>query len=127
MKIGSGGAFVFFFQAEDGIREAQESRGLGDVYKRQGSVVDVYVNRPVAKGAGAGGPDLAGPERSLAGVTVGRVEEAARVGVASTRPPGRLNGRVDPRRPPAPMRMEPNARRSPSGVGAATWRSSPRW
>src|SRR5674536_205463 len=24
----------FFFQAEDGIRDAQESRGLGDVYKR---------------------------------------------------------------------------------------------
>ena len=31
----SGGEFVFFFQAEDGIRDAQESRGLGDVYKRQ--------------------------------------------------------------------------------------------
>ena len=33
---------VFFFQAEDGIRDAQESRGLGDVYKRQGAdlVVD---------------------------------------------------------------------------------------
>ena len=29
--------FVFFFQAEDGIRVAQESRGLGDVYKRQGT------------------------------------------------------------------------------------------
>ena len=28
---------VFFFQAEDGIRDAQESRGLGDVYKRQGN------------------------------------------------------------------------------------------
>eukprot|EP00658_Telonema_sp_P-2_P049525 TRINITY_DN37675_c0_g1_i2.p1 TRINITY_DN37675_c0_g1~~TRINITY_DN37675_c0_g1_i2.p1 ORF type:complete len:317 (-),score=79.89 TRINITY_DN37675_c0_g1_i2:816-1766(-) len=28
----------FFFQAEDGIRDAQESRGLGDVYKRQGRV-----------------------------------------------------------------------------------------
>eukprot|EP00658_Telonema_sp_P-2_P056603 TRINITY_DN45061_c0_g1_i1.p1 TRINITY_DN45061_c0_g1~~TRINITY_DN45061_c0_g1_i1.p1 ORF type:complete len:238 (-),score=47.44 TRINITY_DN45061_c0_g1_i1:134-847(-) len=28
-----------FFQAEDGIRDAQESRGLGDVYKRQ--IVDV--------------------------------------------------------------------------------------
>ena len=29
-------ASVFFcFQAEDGIRDAQESRGLGDVYKRQ--------------------------------------------------------------------------------------------
>ena len=27
----------FFFQAEDGIRDAQESRGLGDVYKRQRS------------------------------------------------------------------------------------------
>ena len=25
----------YFFQAEDGIRDAQESRGLGDVYKRQ--------------------------------------------------------------------------------------------
>ena len=25
----------FFFQAEDGIRVAQEARGLGDVYKRQ--------------------------------------------------------------------------------------------
>ena len=29
------GCFCFFFQAEDGIRDAQESRGLGDVYKRQ--------------------------------------------------------------------------------------------
>ena len=28
----------FFFQAEDGIRDAQESRGLGDVYKRQACV-----------------------------------------------------------------------------------------
>ena len=28
-------AKIFFFQAEDGIRDAQESRGLGDVYKRQ--------------------------------------------------------------------------------------------
>ena len=27
---------LFFVQEEDGIREAQESRGLGDVYKRQG-------------------------------------------------------------------------------------------
>ena len=26
----------FFFQAEDGIRDAQEARGLGDVYERQG-------------------------------------------------------------------------------------------
>eukprot|EP00658_Telonema_sp_P-2_P001295 TRINITY_DN1048_c0_g1_i7.p2 TRINITY_DN1048_c0_g1~~TRINITY_DN1048_c0_g1_i7.p2 ORF type:complete len:112 (-),score=31.26 TRINITY_DN1048_c0_g1_i7:118-453(-) len=37
--------FFFFFQAEDGIRDAQESRGLGDVYKRQ----EVVKSRP-AKG-----------------------------------------------------------------------------
>ena len=29
---------VFFFQAEDGIRDLVRSRGLGDVYKRQRSV-----------------------------------------------------------------------------------------
>src|SRR5665811_2067707 len=29
--------FVFFFQAEDGIRDLVRSRGLGDVYKRQRS------------------------------------------------------------------------------------------
>ena len=28
-------AYVFFFQAEDGIRYLVRSRGLGDVYKRQ--------------------------------------------------------------------------------------------
>ena len=26
---------IFFFQAEDGIRDRSPSRGLGDVYKRQ--------------------------------------------------------------------------------------------
>ena len=34
---------VFFFQAEDGIRDAQESRGLGDVYKRQ--VLILFIKR----------------------------------------------------------------------------------
>ncbi len=29
------GGFFFFFQAEDGIRDVERSRGLGDVYKRQ--------------------------------------------------------------------------------------------
>ena len=34
---------IFFFQAEDGIRDLVRSRGLGDVYKRQGQygLVDV--------------------------------------------------------------------------------------
>ena len=31
----------FFFQAEDGIRDLVRSRGLGDVYKRQGRPRDV--------------------------------------------------------------------------------------
>ena len=31
----------FFFQAEDGIRDLVRSRGLGDVYKRQGGDVRV--------------------------------------------------------------------------------------
>ena len=33
--------FCFFFQAEDGIRDLVRSRGLGDVYKRQGMIEDV--------------------------------------------------------------------------------------
>ncbi len=38
---GGGVCFFFFFQAEDGIRDAQESRGLGDVYKRQPIIIAV--------------------------------------------------------------------------------------
>ena len=34
VRVSVGG--VFFFQAEDGIRDLVRSRGLGDVYKRQG-------------------------------------------------------------------------------------------
>ena len=30
---------IFFFQAEDGIRDLVRSRGLGDVYKRQVSFI----------------------------------------------------------------------------------------
>ena len=35
-----------FFQAEDGIRDVIESRGLGDVYKRQGTI---YIDNGAAK------------------------------------------------------------------------------
>ena len=45
----------FFFQAEDGIRDAQESRGLGDVYKRQ-SLDGVKLQKPI---------DLYDAERAL--------------------------------------------------------------
>ena len=34
------GRWCFFFQAEDGIRDLVRSRGLGDVYKRQGQGAD---------------------------------------------------------------------------------------
>ena len=34
---------IFLFQAEDGIRDLVRSRGLGDVYKRQGNLlVDLF-------------------------------------------------------------------------------------
>ena len=35
MLHGSEYTIVFFFKAEDGIRDLVRSRGLGDVYKRQ--------------------------------------------------------------------------------------------
>ena len=36
-----GFSFFFFFQAEDGIRDLVRSRGLGDVYKRQGQAISL--------------------------------------------------------------------------------------
>ena len=39
MGIGSHG--IFFFQAEDGIRDQPRSRGLGDVYKRQWETLSI--------------------------------------------------------------------------------------
>ena len=36
---------VFFFQAEDGIRDLVRSRGLGDVYKRQRGPLPVALPR----------------------------------------------------------------------------------
>ena len=33
---------VFFFQAEDGIRDLVRSRGLGDVYKRQFQPIEAH-------------------------------------------------------------------------------------
>ena len=37
--------YLFFFQAEDGIRDRSPSRGLGDVYKRQRITFDTFVLR----------------------------------------------------------------------------------
>ena len=58
---------LFFFQAEDGIRDLVRSRGLGDVYKRQeGSVaaggdIGAACGTEVAKGAAIIGMPPFGP------------------------------------------------------------------
>ena len=50
--------YDFFFQAEDGIRDAQESRGLGDVYKRQDwYIVHEYYLRDTANVLWANGAE----------------------------------------------------------------------
>ena len=48
--------FIFFFQAEDGIRDLVRSRGLGDVYKRQhrGQRETQRVRRPSQRAGRAG-------------------------------------------------------------------------
>ena len=40
---------LFCFQAEDGIRDLVRSRGLGDVYKRQGANVGRRLERRVER------------------------------------------------------------------------------
>ncbi len=45
----------FFFQAEDGIRDVERSRGLGDVYKRQ--AMTTGVSNPL-KGSETASPAL---------------------------------------------------------------------
>ena len=40
-----------FFQAEDGIRDAERSRGLGDVYKRQEYKTANFVDQHTSRGS----------------------------------------------------------------------------
>ena len=57
---------LFFFQAEDGIRDLVRSRGLGDVYKRQDFIVTApdYV---AAKGMRMYGVPLRGDPYVISG------------------------------------------------------------
>ena len=48
--VGWWGGGGLFFQAEDGIRDLVRSRGLGDVYKRQGELGHDAVNDFAAGG-----------------------------------------------------------------------------
>ncbi len=41
--------YFFFFQAEDGIRDVERSRGLGDVYKRQWDYSGIYIKKMLDK------------------------------------------------------------------------------
>ena len=50
--------FCFFFQAEDGIRDLVRSRGLGDVYKRQGVDYCCGGKKPLADAVKDAGLDL---------------------------------------------------------------------
>ena len=60
---------LFFFQAEDGIRDLVRSRGLGDVYKRQQNHL-----------AGGLADDVVGHDRDFA-AAAGRVDDVGGHGV----------------------------------------------
>ena len=61
---------IFFFQAEDGIRDLVRSRGLGDVYKRQVLSVAAWYASPGYRNR-KGGQGMTGAEMvNDAGVAV---------------------------------------------------------
>ena len=60
---------IFFFQAEDGIRDLVRSRGLGDVYKRQTRNLRARVERGGRTGR------MFGRQHGGAGVVVRQVED----------------------------------------------------
>ncbi len=52
--------FFFFFQAEDGIRDVEGSRGLGDLYKGQGVLLLEITRQPNLGGGAQAGIGLDG-------------------------------------------------------------------
>ena len=80
------GCCIFFFQAEDGIRDLVRSRGLGDVYKRQRQTLT-----PVA-GDMAGGVRAAVEQDAAA---VARGSRDTRICADPATPSG-SSGRPDP-------------------------------
>ncbi len=55
----------FFFQAEEGIRDAQESRGLGDVYRRRNMFGDALRDLLDPRMRGGTGRYMARVKRSI--------------------------------------------------------------
>ncbi len=72
---------VFFFQAEDGIRDLVRSRGLGDVCRRQSRRSAIYV-------ASADQAEVLGARRASGGEP--SVMAADHNGIAIASPRGRL-------------------------------------
>eukprot|EP00658_Telonema_sp_P-2_P082402 TRINITY_DN8709_c0_g1_i1.p1 TRINITY_DN8709_c0_g1~~TRINITY_DN8709_c0_g1_i1.p1 ORF type:complete len:131 (+),score=39.34 TRINITY_DN8709_c0_g1_i1:89-481(+) len=98
--------FFFFFQAEDGIRDAQESRGLGDVYKRQVKSMADRIRKKEAR-------ILSTAER-LAFLSAGFRAATAKVPIGSKVRSGAQNSCMEPaKRPRAAM-----SEKSPWGIGA---------
>ena len=62
---------MFFFQAEDGIRDLVRSRGLGDVYKRQGITIGIMlIPQGMAYALLAGLPPIYGLYAGMVTLTV---------------------------------------------------------
>ena len=63
---------VFFFQAEDGIRDLVRSRGLGDVYKRQGALRAAVggAQEPAEADPGPAGVRRPLPRRAVQGLSL---------------------------------------------------------
>ena len=60
----------FFFQAEDGIRDLVRSRGLGDVYKRQGISFLILMDGETPRLAAMGADWPAAGEKALRQIAV---------------------------------------------------------
>src|SRR5665811_2506079 len=78
---------IFFFQAEDGIRDLVRSRGLGDVYKRQGTPHQYFVIPPSRAKSVEVGRSHTHLHQISAGVTVHRNRSGGRDEVRSDRVP----------------------------------------
>ena len=81
---------VFFFQAEDGIRDLVRSRGLGDVYKRQARYCNLerWIIHCLFSGyclSWASSPSL-GRATGRGGICTGALEAIARLANRSLRP-----------------------------------------
>src|SRR5674536_169909 len=111
--------FFFFFQAEDGIRDAQESRGLGDVYKRQGLPSRSWcacstVGRRVADTSGT---------TITTGAAAGALRAADSLVAANERnrgPSGRLRAARQGHRPPSTGGSRHRPRRPPWPASTVT-------